>query len=307
MVAANPRFLRWRRRMLARAEWDGTYPVGRKRGVKVDTKARISDRCESVTKIMGLVPRSDWETLCKSDAELGKRDWVRYVLNQESVGSCAAEAADQCLAMRIFNDLNYEPPVFNPWFNYQKTSGGRDNGSVIGHNVEDLRDRGACPEEIRPRIRGWRAAPTAEELRIAKLFRLLSFYYVKDDSEFVSALLQGFAIHFGYTGHSIVAVLYLGSGKILYVNSWDVSWGDKGFGVLSLDKIRYDYGAYAYSVVQPWDRKIWVPKLNQAALAQAVNGFMRTMDSIHHPWADRQENVRVEAYRRSLQACGLAG
>jgi hypothetical protein len=306
MVAIARRRLLARRRKALLLPEDLSFPSGRKKGVKRDTKIAISDRCVSAIKVLALVDEKHWEKFCKSNAHLGKRDWVRYILDQDGIGSCAAESADQLLATMIANDLNLAPPVFNPWFNYQKTSGGRDNGSVIGHNVEDLVERGACPEEVWPRSKGWRTTPSREALRVAKFFRLRKYFYVKTRKEFVSALLQGYCVHFGYTGHAIVAVQYLGNGKILYVNSWDKSWGDNGFGVLSLDKVRYDYGAYGYDTMRTWNPKDWKPKQDQQRLLAAVNAFMVTSQTIARPWSSQREQWRKEMYQKSLQVCGLA-
>ncbi len=304
VIADHTRRLRIRRRFL-RLQEDASFPRNRKRGVKRDTKVAIGDRCDSITKVMAPVPEDLWEKLCKHDTHLGKVDWCPWTLDQDGVGSCAAESACWDLAGLMRNDGGHNIPLMNPYFGYQKTSGGRDNGSVIGHNVEDLRDRGMCPEEIRPRSRGWRAAPTAKELRIAKLFRLKTFYRVSSHAEFVSALLQGFNIHFGYTGHAIVAVLYLGGGKILYKNSWG-NWGDNGFGVLTLDRIRYDYGAYAYAVARKWNRKSWIPKLDQALLAATVMVYQQRMEEYASPNEKLTQATRDREYQRAKQLCGLA-
>lgn len=281
------------------------FPEGRKPGVKRDTKIAISDRCESISKAISLVDEKFWEKYCTSDAHLGKRDWVRYILDQDGIGSCAAESATGLLATMIWNDLGLDPPLFNPWFNYQLTSGGRDNGSVIGHNVEDLVKRGACPEEVRPRSLGWRAGPTREQLRVAKLFRLKRYFYIKNHAEFISALLQGFCIHFGIPGHAVVGAIYLGRGKILYPNTWGYEFGDKGFGVTTLDNVRYDYGAYGYETMETWDPDEWKPKHDQQELARAVNRFMDNVPPTRQRWSSRLEGVRRQEYKRAMRLCEL--
>lgn len=306
MVAiARRRLLRLRRKALLLPE-DVAFPHGRKRGVKRDTKIAISDRCASIREAISLVDEKHWETMSKSDAHLGKREWVQYILDQDGVGSCASESACQLLATMIFNDSNLQPPVFNPWFNYQKTSGGVDRGSVIGHNVEDMVKRGACPEEVWPRSKGWRTPPNREALRVAKFFRLKKYFHIKNHKEFVSALLQGFFIHFGIPGHAVDGAMYLGSGKILYPNSWGYDWGDKGFGVTSLDNIRYDYGAYAYDTMETWDPDDWSPKHDQQELARAVNSFMDLMGRTHQPWSARQEGQRSRTYDLILAGSAIS-
>lgn len=220
-----------------------------------------------------------------------------------SGNSCAAESAGTNKAS-LDTRQGLRMIVYNPWSIYWYTSGGRDQGSSIGSNVEYLRDNGICPEEVHPRSLGWRREPSAEAKKIAKLFRLVEFFYVQNWAEFVSALLQGFNLHFGYPGHAITAMQYMKRQIIRYCNSWG-DWGDDGFGTLSRDKIEWDYGVYAYKNVLLYSDEDWKPKWDQETLARAVKDFMVWMPSNHEPWSERHYGSRADAYARSLESCGF--
>lgn len=278
------------------------FPSGRKPGVKRDTRSKIMDRCDSVRSVIEVVPSRHWDELADTNWHTNRRARFRYTLDQDGVGSCGAESAAGIKAAR--DALQGLPKiVYNPWFVYQTTSGGRDNGSVIGDNVEFVRDHGIAPEEVWPRSKGWRASPSSEAKRVANFFTLREFFYVENTDEFVSALLQGMDIHFGYTGHAIVACQYLKQRKIRYKNSWG-DWGDDGFGTLSVSNIRFDYGAYAYKHVRMFTPEEWSPSLNQTKLARSVNRFMVRMAIAKHPWHSRYNDWRDDQYLASVNPQG---
>ena len=166
-----------------------------------------------------------------------------------------------------------------------------------------------CPEEVWPRSKGWRAEPGGEAKRIAKFFRILEFFYVETIDEFVSALLQGYDIHAGYTGHAIVFNRYLKRQTVEYLNSWG-NWGDNGFGKLSLSEVYFPYGAYAYKHCRMWTPEEWSPRYDQESLAVAVDGFMNHINSSaragYKVWTRNNEKWRLDAYARSLQSCRSA-
>jgi hypothetical protein len=293
-------------------------PPGRKRGVlKERTRGpkarRYDDRCESVRGQIELIPREFWEELAANKFHKERRRRYRWTFDQDGLGSCAPESG---YGGKGACDMRQGlPMVFtNPLFAYYTTSGGRDNGSVIGDNVEHLRDYGACPEEVWPRSKGFRAEPSSQAYKIAAFFKLKEFFYIETIDEFVSGLLQGYDIHAGYDGHAVIFDRYLGGQKVEFKNSWG-AWGDDGFGPLPLSKIYFPYGAYAYKLVVPyatpaadrgWDWKSpWQPKYDQAKLAEAVRRYNEeTM--IHRVTAGRSPAWREDTYARALESCGLA-
>ena len=306
MVAVTrSHLLHLRRRALLQPEWDGILPPGRKRGLKTDRRSRIMDRCESISTVQELIDEKHWDALSKDDSHLEKRLWYRCIYDQNGIGSCAAESAAAGKGA-LDAGQNLRLIIYNPWGPYKITSGGRDQGSNIGDNVEFLRDKGFPPEELHPRSLGWRASMSAEAVRVSKLFCILEFFYIENIQQLVSALLQGFCVHGGYSGHAVDFVQWLGNGKLLFCNSWHESWGDHGFGVLPVDKVYFSYGAYAYKNALHYTDQDWKPKYNQETLALVVNDFMRKMSTVHQPWSDRYRNFRLDAYSESLQARGIA-
>ena len=201
------------------------YPPGRKPGVKVDKPSRIMDRCNSLRSAPGfeVIPEEYWEKACLSEwHNKNREDRFRYTLDQNGKGSCAAESATGIKAA-LDTKQGLPEVLYNPWSVYWFTSGGSDRGSVIGDNVEYLRDKGVCPEEVWPRSKGWRAEPSEEAKQIALQMRIVEFFYIENITELVSALLQGFDVHGGYSGHAIAFCRYLGNGNLRYKNSWGES------------------------------------------------------------------------------------
>ena len=260
------------------------FPDGRKKGVipedKNPQKARmkVADRCDPVKGQIEIIPQKFWEEYRILKHHQAREDRFRFTLDQNSIGSCAAESA-AAVKGSLDTKQNFDMVLYNPWFIYQTTSGGRDNGSVIGDNMEFLRDRGCAPEEVWPRSKGWRTEPGAEVKRIAKFFTVENFYFVETTEELVSALLQGFDIHGGYSGHAVCFMQYKGGRKVKFKNSWG-DWGVNGFGELSLDKVYFPYGCYAATNARWWQPEEWSPRNDQKKLDLATTVYMNAINEI---------------------------
>lgn len=286
-------------------------PAGRKAGVRrehtSERRARdiIAGRCASVRGQIDDIPEEYWEDEARRKFHALRRERYRYTLDQDGITSCAAESG---CGGKAATDARQGLPlvVYNPLFNFYKTSGGRNSGSTIGSNVSELRDTGCCPEEVWPRSKGFRAKPSREAYRVAKIFRLAEFFYVETPAELVSALLQGFDVHAGYSGHAIVFCQYLGRGKLLLKNSWGADWSDNGFGELSLRNVYFPYGVYAYKNVIPWEEDDWKPQHDQVALAAAVQSYTAGLMKRRRVWERRYDRWRADEYQRVLGSCGLA-
>ena len=256
------------------------YPDGYRPGVRKestsDRKARaiIADRCDPISTQIEIIDRKHWGEwrAKKANGKENRRSRFRYILNQDGVGSCAAEAGTNCKAsLDAYQGL--PEIVYNPWSVYWKTSGGSDRGSSIGENAEYIRDNGICPEEVWPRSKGWRSEPGGEAKRVAKFFRIEEFFHCENVDQVVSAMLQGYDIHAGYSGHSISFCRSLTDSTLEFMNSWG-NWGDAGFGTLSHNKIYFAYGAYAYKYVIDWEAGDWSPSKDQAKLSKATSRYM---------------------------------
>lgn len=218
-------------------------PVGQATGLREPTPAersviqfpRAADRIE-------IIPTSEWGDLIDDDMDL--RQFADIVYSQGSVGSCASEAKDQATAITLH--ASGAPYVrFNPYGTYGRVNGGRDAGSSIMANLRFGQQYGCFPEAVWPRSKGWSATPTEEAYKAAAEYRIDEVFEVGSWTEFGSALLKGFVVVFGYSGHSIVAVKLLSTTRFAYLNSWGANWGDNGVGTIANSSIYWPYGAYA--------------------------------------------------------------
>ncbi len=280
------------------------FPDGRKPGVKRDKPSRIMDRCDPVKTQIETIDRKYWDELADTRWHKNRRSRYRFTLDQNGFGSCAWSSAAAGKGA-LDEHQNLPRILYNAFFGYHWTSGGRDGGSVIGDNVTLLQTRGCCPEEVWPSSNGWRTKPSAEAQRIAKFFRLLEFFYAETIEEVVSALLQGYDIHAGYSGHAVIFNRYKKRGKVEFKNSWG-NWGDDGFGELSLSKIYFPYGAYAYKNCRVWTPEEWAPRHDQVQLAMAVEAFMQESMGVSRPWSKQKQRGAADTYKRTLEAFGIA-
>lgn len=194
-----------------------------------------------------IIPPQEWGPWIEKGAG-NLKHYVWHIYNQRQVGSCGAEDVKQNLTTRrrIGGQKNTK---LNAYGMYWYTSGGRDQGSSHPDNLKYAREHGCPSQAVRPRSKGWSAKPTEEERADAKKYRLEDFYEVRTVEEFGSALLYGFSLVCGYSGHSVCAVQLVNTLQFVYANSWDESWGDNGFGVLRFSSLYWGYGVYAVEAV----------------------------------------------------------
>lgn len=290
-------------------------PRGRKKGLKLEPTrgpraAYFRDLCDPFPK-RKLVPREDWKRFAESRFHKSQRSWYPYTSDQNGRGSCASETKDNTFAA-LAHRQGLPLVVFNPLGTYHFVSGGRDGGSSIGENLKFGMTNGCYPEEVWPRYKDFRAKPSTEASRIAKFFLIREFFRVTSTPEFVSALLQGYLVAAGYTGHSISFCQFIYPSTLVYKNSWG-NWGDNGFGKLSANKVYYPYGAYAYEDVEPYVREKksggwewlcgWQPKYDQADLARRVADY--NYDLMSRP-RGMKESSRQAMYEEYVDGCKLA-
>lgn len=215
-------------------------PPGKKTGCKLRT-TRPGDLCSLFGERIPVIPVSDWGDLI---GEVELRSCVTQILDQDGVGSCAAESTTQ--AVMIARKLEgQEFVLLNPWSIYATTSGGVDDGSSIDANLAFVRANGICPESVWPRSKGWRAHPTTEAVEAAKQYKISEFYDLGTTQEIGTALLLGFPVIMGWNGHSVVLSQLLNTTTAEFANSWASTWGDQGFGSVKLSAINFGYGCYA--------------------------------------------------------------
>jgi len=220
-------------------------PPGRVKGCLLRT-TKLGDLCPLARDHIKIIPRGEWAGIIEQRAadELEVRDLVKDILDQNGYGSCASEEVAQGLmTTRAFEG---QPHVLlSPCSLYAFLCGGRDAGSGIGENWARARDVGIMPMSEWPRSKGWRAKPSPDQLKEhASKYRLDEFYDIENTDELVSALLSGFVVGYGRSGHAILAVDMLDTSHFLYANSWG-DWGDQGFGIDRITNVNWGYGAFA--------------------------------------------------------------
>lgn len=210
-------------------------------------KSKFGVCCNPMADEITVIPRSQW---AGSIGNVSRRKNVRQILDQDGVGSCATESTTQ--GVMITRDADGCPfELLNPWSIYRVTSGGRDNGSSIDENLEFARDIGILPESYWPRSKGWRATPPDGWKDVAARYRIKEFYDIANTEEVGTALILGFPVVFGWSGHSCILTALLSETEAEYANSWTPDWGDQGFGKIKLSSINFDYGAWCIRAAEP--------------------------------------------------------
>lgn len=225
---------------------DRFHPSGHPTFGCLPRKSHPGKWCAMAADKIPLVPEADWDALA---AQITLRPYVKAVLDQDGVGSCACEAV--AAAVMIGRALAGLPHVLlNPLFIYHTTSGGVDQGSSIDENLAFVRENGIAPESVWPRSMGWRAKPSAEAVEAAKAFRIYEFYDIATIAEMVSGEVKAFPVVHGAQGHAICAVAHKGTYPLI-VNSWGSDWEDGGFGRWTdYRNINWSYGSFAVRTVE---------------------------------------------------------
>jgi hypothetical protein len=207
----------------------------------------FATRCPAFAEKFHAIPVGDWPELLKVRRSL--RPSVSVILDQGKVGSCAFESTTQALHIsRATKGLPFI--LLNPWSGYCFTGGTRNGGSSIDDNLEHARDVGILPESVWPRSKGFSRRPPKSLLdEHASQFQIEEFWDINTVEEIGTALLLGFPVVFGWSGHSCVFTDLLDVDTAEYCNSWSADWGDNGFGKLTLRSVNFKYGCFALRTV----------------------------------------------------------
>jgi len=225
------------------------FPPGRVPGC-LPRRSKYGQICPKLEDVVDVIPRDKWPELIAEGVTL--KPYVRQILDQNGVGSCATESTTQSvMVMQAWQKLPFTS--LNPWSIYAFTSGGRDRGSSIDDNLQHARDVGILPESVWPRSNGWRRRPPQALLdEHARKHRIDEFVDIDSIEELGTALLKGWPVVFGWRAHSCVLLELLDRDRALYANSYGTNWGDAGFGIIPLASVNFRYGAFAVrSVINP--------------------------------------------------------
>lgn len=195
-----------------------------------------------------VIPESQWPAYIEgqnAEQQLHVEPYVRFTMNQGSVGSCAAEGGAGCvMAMRVQSGQTHV--TLNPYMIYQTTSGGRDAGSTLSATVSFLRNSGCASAAVWPRSNGWRTTPSQAAREDALKYRQLKVVQVRNWAEYGTMLLHAYPVYSGYSGHAWFGTRLIAPNRIRWKNSWGAGWGEDGYGTLSSSSIMQSYGMYVF-------------------------------------------------------------
>lgn len=222
------------------------YPHDRKPGC-LPRKSQFGKLFAPASEKIKVIPKADWG---KYTGKISLKPFVKTILDQDGVGSCACEAVTQ--AVMIARAIAGLPHVeLNPWFIYHTTSGGWDRGSSIDENLAFVLENGIAPMDVWSRDEGWRKEPSAAAKEAALEFRNIEVFDIASIEDMVSALFDACAVPHGAKGHAVCKVEHLSDKEGDDVNSWGTGWKNNGFGVwVPYRSINFNYGAFAVRIAR---------------------------------------------------------
>jgi hypothetical protein len=192
------------------------------------------------------IPDKDWADAIreKKAQEADNRGLVKFTLDQNGYGSCASEGIAGTV-MFCEQKQAGETEKLNALALYRYVNGGRDGGSSLSDNIAAATRYGIPTEAVWARSNGWRTPLSNDAKRDAFRHRPDEVYRVSDRIEFGTALLGGFVVYAGYSGHAWFAVDLIDRTRFYWQNSWGADWGDNGVGTLRFSELQWGYGCWA--------------------------------------------------------------
>lgn len=205
----------------------------------------------------GVIPEGEWPNEIEKNQEANDAwvyDYITRVYNQKSEGSCVSNATGQAHEIIQAKQFGRDSVIHLSAISLYKRCGrGPSSGSMLSTNLDEMKSTGILPldnPENRNRFdhvmdnTGYYTPYPSGWKETAKRFRIAESYVVRSTEGLVTALLSGYPVVVGRSGHSICYCgVGLRSGKVVctYVNSWG-NWGfglnehPAGFGI---DSTRY--------------------------------------------------------------------
>ena len=213
---------------------------------------RFGHKREQFSDNVAVIPRTQWPELCDLIAKQGGGlDLLApRIYDQKSTVSCTSNATAKATEIIEHQQYGLEGIVEKSAMSLYERVGGPRSGSSVDDNIDELCERGILPlnneanrakyKHVMANADGYQRCPAGWE-ETAKLFRAHEWFEINKVEEFITALLIGYPVVYGRSGHAICAARpkYEGNSLLVkYFNSWHESWGDKGFGYDSERMVR---------------------------------------------------------------------
>ena len=248
---------------------------------RADGSTRVAKGYKAATPKAGTKMFAPARSVTKLPPKVDLRKKMTTVENQESLGSCTANAvagAYEYLVKAHKGIEDYDVSRLFIYYNAREIDGTieEDAGSVIASAIQSLQEKGACSEETWPyEIEKFTEEPPEEAYEEASSFIVEDVQAVPVDLEdWKTALAEGNPIIFGlklystfdsqkkpglvpkpsskevtreeHGGHAMLCVGYSDTDKVFIVrNSWGDDWGDKGYCYIPYDYLmneKYNFG-----------------------------------------------------------------
>ncbi len=137
-----------------------------------------------------IIPRAQWPKVHKLST------YLPGVYDQDGIGQCASSSA--CTTVELAAYLRGIPyPKLSAGDLYSRVNGGRDNGSTLEDNLQELLTNGVAPASMVPYVWDRRKHTDAATVAARKKYRVVEAYWCPSFDAMVSASLQGFSVGTG--------------------------------------------------------------------------------------------------------------
>jgi len=171
----------------------------------------------------------------------GNQRLITRITDQSQEGSCTSHGSTNNMQIAQARQVGKKNVIqLSPMSLYKQIGSSPNSGSDPAEAIQVLSEIGQLPldnavnrklfgDQVFPETGFYNKYPTNWKTTAEKFLATESFL-VDTYEEFISALVQGYGVTYGRSGHCICAVDYVlvdGVWRIKYLNSWG-DWGDAG-------------------------------------------------------------------------------
>jgi hypothetical protein len=226
----------------------------------LERESNVGEVCARFSEEIESIPREHWAKEIARPDKPTLRPLVKSVFYQRE-NSCASAATTA--SKRITGMAQDGKDVLLNYLSlYRWVNHGRDAGSSIDTNLAMARSYGILPQSYWSLSEGWEKEPPKGHEKIAAENKIDEFFDIegKDRAAFEeqmgTSLLVGLPFVFGYQikryrndrspgGHAVLAVELISDTEFIFLNSWNETWGDNGFGTMKLSDVHRPFGCFA--------------------------------------------------------------